>query len=89
MKYDLAIKTGEYTNSAGEKKNRYINVGVMMEKDGKPYILLDRTFNPAGVPNPDNKERVLISLYEQKGKSDTAPTSAPKAAADMDSEIPF
>ena len=62
--HDLAVKVGSY-ESNGETKGRYINVGlVMKDEEGKSIILLNRTFNPAGVPNPDNKDTVIISRFE-------------------------
>ena len=67
-KYDICVKIGSYEKN-GETKNRYQTVGVMLEKDGKPFILLNRTFNPAGAPNPDNKDVVLLSLFEPKQKA--------------------
>ncbi len=61
---DLAVKTGSYTSN-GETKNRYKNVGSMMKSDdGSVFILLDTTFNPAGVPNPDARDNVLISVFD-------------------------
>lgn len=64
---DLAVKTGSYTDRDGNTKGRYKNVGSLMESDdGSKFILLDTTFNPAGVPNPDNRDNVLISIFEMK-----------------------
>lgn len=62
--YDLAVKTGEYTNAQGETKGRYENVGSVMQGDNGQFVILKRTFNPAGVPNPDDKDSVLISCFE-------------------------
>lgn len=64
IKYELAVKTGEYQKD-GEKKNRYQNIGVIMDKGDGPFMLLHRTFNPAGV---GEGESVLISLFEPKKK---------------------
>lgn len=61
--YDVVVKTGEY-QSNGETKGRYENIGTMMQGDNGPFLILKRTFNPAGVPNPDNKDSVLVSLFE-------------------------
>ena len=64
---DLAVKTGSYTDRDGNTKGRYKNVGSLMESDdGSKFILLDTTFNPAGVPNPDGRDNVLISIFEMK-----------------------
>lgn len=71
--YDLAVKTGTYEKD-GETKNRYENVGSVMEKDdGGRFILLNRTFNPAGVPNPQDKSSIIVSMFDvkQKEQSDT------------------
>lgn len=65
-KYDLVVKVGEYTDNQGQTKGRFKNVGVMMDGDKGPYILLDRTFNPAGVGGNDGRESIIISLYEPK-----------------------
>ena len=69
--HDLVVKTGTYEVN-GETKNNYLNVGSLMvsEHDGNKssFILMNRTFNPAGVPNPDNKDSLLISIYPVKEK---------------------
>ena len=62
--YDVTVKTGEYTNGQGEKKGRYENIGSMMQGDNGPFLILKRTFNPAGVPNPECKDSVICSLFE-------------------------
>lgn len=40
-KYDVVAITGEYTNAAGEVKKRYLNCGVVFEKDGKLSLKLE------------------------------------------------
>lgn len=97
--YDLKVKTGEYTNQQGEKKGRYITVGrIMAGNDGKEYIMLDRTFNPAGVPDLTGKsgDSILIGKFEpynnQGGTAQGTTTSSGRPAAsvaDMDDDIPF
>ena len=76
-KYDLVVKTGEYTDQSGATKGRFKNVGVVMEGKDGPYILLDRTFNPAGVPGQDGRESIIVSMYEPR---DQAGQQAPVAA---------
>ena len=65
-KYDLVVKVGEYTDGQGQTKGRFKNVGVMMEGQNGPYILLDRTFNPAGVGGNDGRESIILSMYEPR-----------------------
>lgn len=70
-KYDLAVKTGEYTDREGKTKGRYENIGMIMEKDdGSQFLLLKRTFNPAGVPNPDDKDMVIVSRFDVKPRDE-------------------
>jgi len=93
-KYDIVATLGSYTNKHGEEKKRYKNVGVVMEKDGKPFILLDRTFNPAGLQS--NRDTVLLSLYEpkQEHQQDSPqqqgqPQQADFAVEELDDELMF
>ena len=91
---DLAVKTGSYTDRDGNTKGRYKNVGSLMESDdGSKFILLDTTFNPAGVPNPDNRDNVLISIFELKdgdGQRQSAPAQRQSPAPTVDEDsIPF
>lgn len=62
--YDLAVKVGSYTNKDGQEKGRYQNVGAVMESDKGRFILLEKTFNPAGIQ--DGKGSVLIHMFEPK-----------------------
>jgi len=63
-KYDLCVKVGEYTDKQGKPKGRYENVGAVIEGDKGPYLILKRTFNPAGVPNPENRDTVIVSCFD-------------------------
>lgn len=58
--HDLAVKVGEYQKD-GQTKNKYENVGVVIEGQNGPYILLKKTFNPAGVPG--DKESIMVSMF--------------------------
>jgi hypothetical protein len=92
-KYDLVVKVGEYTDGQGQTKGRFKNVGVMMEGDKGPYILLDRTFNPAGVGGNEGRESIIVSLYEPKQEG-SQPSPAAKSggykASDLDGDdVPF
>lgn len=101
--HDLAVKTGSYTTRDGETKNRYENIGALMEGDNGPYLMLKRTFNPAGVPGSDGKDSILVSCFQPQdqgnhrgehqrdsgGQRDTARQAPPPARHDLDDEIPF
>lgn len=65
--YDLAVKTGEYTNAQGETKGRYQNVGAVMQNDdGGKFLMIARWFNPAGVPDLSGRggDSVLVSMFK-------------------------
>lgn len=54
--HDIKVKTGEWVDKAGVKKGRWLTVGrVMTGDDGSEFWLLDKTFNPAGVPDLNGK----------------------------------
>lgn len=64
--YDLAVVVDTYEKD-GQKKNKYQNIGAIIEKDdGGRFMLLERWFSPAGVSNPDNRSNVIVSLFEPK-----------------------
>ncbi len=87
-KYDIVATVGTYQKN-GETKGRFKNVGAIMEKDGRLFILLDRIFNPAGLPNQDNRDSVLLSLFEPKDKDSDYNQGLQKKNNDLDDEILF
>lgn len=88
--YDAAVKVGEYQKD-GETKGRYLNVGAVLKGENGPYLLLDRTFNPAGVANPEARGNVIVSLFQPK--QEQAPAPAPQqqdqGGGFQDDSIPF
>ena len=69
---DLAVKTGEYPKD-GEMKGRYENIGSLMQGDKGHFLILKRTFNPAGVPNPEDKDSIIVSCFEQQSNNQQQP----------------
>lgn len=66
---DLAVVTGTY-QSNGETKKRYANVGALMEgDDGNRFLMLNRHFNPAGVPFKDGSESILVSMFDPRDQN--------------------
>ncbi len=96
-KYDAVVKTGSYTDRTGATKNRYKNVGIVMENDkGELSLLLDATFNPAGVPRDAGRESIFISFYPPKDRqNETSPNNYAAAsggefsAQELDDTVPF
>lgn len=100
---DIVAKVGEYTDrNTGEPKARWKNVGALMKNDddNSYFIMLERTFNPAGMPNPDNRESVLLSCFvpqDQRqqggansgGRESADPGAQGGGAGLPDDEIPF
>jgi hypothetical protein len=71
--HDLAVKVGSYTNQQGEQKNRYQNVGALMQGDNGQFIMLAKWFNPAGVQDDRGGESILISVFEPRQEGQQAP----------------
>lgn len=71
--HDLSVKKSSYTDKSGATKHRWLNIGALMEDDkGGKFIMLDRTFNPAGVPFKDGSESILVSMFEAKAQEQSA-----------------
>jgi hypothetical protein len=94
--YDLAVKVGSYTDREGNEKGRYENIGAVMDGDKGPFIMLKKTFNPAGV-NTD-RDSILVSMFEPKDReprrAEYDEPGEPRgqripASRDIDDEIPF
>ena len=90
---DVVVKVGTY-QSGGETKNKWENVGSLVQfDDGNQGLFLKRTFYPAGVPNPDGKEDLLLSFFDIKDKAAGGASGggrpAPRQSAPADDEIPF
>ena len=85
-KYDLSVKTG----TTKEGKTIWAKVGVCMENDKGMFLLLDKTFNPAGVQ--DGKSAVMISMFEPRDKAQGAHNNIATQNAfgfDTDEPLPF
>ena len=93
-RYDLAIKTGEY-ESGGATKGRYQNIGVVMEGEKGPYMLINALFVSSqlnGIANRERRESLIVSMFEPKDAAPRQePRSAPRSSTDgfEDSDIPF
>jgi hypothetical protein len=65
-KYDLCVKTGEYEKD-GQTKGRYESVGAVFTDDKGPFILLKRTFNPAGITPKEGSDSIKVYCFKPKG----------------------
>lgn len=85
---DLVVTTGKYTKD-GQEKNRYVNVGAIMEKDdGGKFMFLNRHFNPAGVPFKEGSESIIVSMFDVDGDNSRPVQEKPAESVD-DDEVPF
>lgn len=73
LKYNAGVKASEYQDKNGNTKARWESVGsVMVDDKNNPFLLLKRTFNPAGIPNPDNRDSVIVYFFPPKDERDNA-----------------
>lgn len=105
---DIVVKVGSYQDrNTGEDKARWKNVGALMKNDddGSLFIMLERTFNPAGVPGQDDRQSILMSCFvpqdrdgnqqrqQQSGGGNAQRQSqgqnGGQSGRDYDDEIPF
>ena len=91
----LAVKTGEYTNSQGETKGEYTRLGVLMDGDNGPYLLIDPAVNLAGCLMKQNmmnhkagkqvRDSLMVSVFDdtQQQTGQNQPNAMP------DDDLPF
>lgn len=70
-KYDLAVKVGV----GADGKAIWKNIGACLEGDKGPYLVIDRTFSPAGVPS--DRSSILVSMFAPKAKGDEDYSQSP------------
>ena len=69
---ELAVVVASYEDrSTGQTKNRYENIGVLMESTNdrgevNTFLMLNRSFNPAGVPFKQGSDKILISMFDPR-----------------------
>jgi hypothetical protein len=85
IKKELVVANGEYTNSNGENKTRWVNIGALHEHEGKHYITLDAHINLAGFERKEGDTRVFVNMFDRK-KKDAPQQPAPD---NFDSDLPF
>jgi hypothetical protein len=87
--HDISIKVGEYTNAAGEKRNRTRHIGrAFTTEEGRVFLRIDaEQLNPitASLSRLKGEDSVIVNLWPVDAKE--KPQAKP-AAAD-DDEIPY
>lgn len=106
---ELAVAVAQYEDrQTGQTKNRYENIGVLMESTNdrgevNQFLMLNRSFNPAGVPFKPGSDKILISMFDprprdgqqagqqrsQTQQGEQAAAASGGQAAGYDDEIPF
>lgn len=64
--YDLAVVTRKYTDKAGQEKNTWESIGVVVQGDKDPYIMLKAHFLPSAIQRKNGSESILVSLFMPK-----------------------
>lgn len=94
----LSAKIGSYEKD-GQTKSRWQSLGVIMEKDGGEFLLLDPTVNLGAVLMLQRIEaqktghkpgdRVMVSIFsdDDRAERNTAPAQA--SPHELNDEIPF
>jgi hypothetical protein len=90
-KYDIVAKVGTYKTKQGEDKAIWRTVGAVVEGDKGPFIVIDRAFNPAALPDAKGDGKAYLSLFvpEAKGTKIAGDDDVPRRSADPDDRIPF
>jgi len=95
----LVIKTGEYQKD-GETKGEYTRLGVMLDSEHGPYILIDPTVSIAGCLTKQNmlnhkhkkdiRTSVLVNIFDDDNKKQATATNENLSDGEKyDDDIPF
>ena len=87
-KYDVVAKVGEYQDQSGQTKPRWQNVGAVITTENGHALLLNKTFNPAGLAESD-RESIMLNLFEPQPRQAQAPQQSAPSADDFDEDLPF
>ena len=92
----LVAKVGTYEKD-GQTKSEWLTVGVMLENDNGPYILLDPSVSISGALTRQNiaqhkagkkvSARLMVSVFSEDDGDRRSGGQPP--SGDMDDEIPF
>lgn len=83
--YDLAVATRHYQTANGEDKTVWQNVGVVMQGENGPYMMLKAHFNPAAIQRKEGSESIAISMFKAKAKDESSHATSRYTADDEDS----
>jgi len=91
--FNLAVKSGTYTQN-GQNKFRYKTIGkVLKNDDGDEMLIIDRTFNPAGALQ-DKGDGVVLYRFEENDKDRARqrgdiPPARSQTQQEFEDDIPF
>lgn len=95
VKYELTVKTGEYTDRSGQTKGKWQRIGTAFEADdGRMFLSLDPWINLAGLPI-NQYGSVNVSCFDPKpydgapAPRKAAPTMKPRDDFNNGDDIPF
>ena len=87
---DLMVKIGSY-KVGGEVKNRYQKIGIMMENDNGPFLLLDPSVSIAGchmlqrIEDPQKAgTSLMVGCFENKPRANDGPPAGGRATPPVD-----
>lgn len=90
------VAAGKYTAKDGTEKTRWVAIGVMMQGNNGPYLLLEPHINLAAFKEA-GKDRIMVSVFEPKDHASRTADGAIQSKmptkistdAPFDDEAPF
>ena len=65
--YELAVRSGSYTDKDGNEKSSWLNIGsVWKNNDDNQFMLLRATFNPAAIERKNGSDSITVAMFEPR-----------------------
>ena len=88
--YELAVRSGSYTDKDGNEKSSWLNVGSIWENnDDNQFMLLRATSNPAAIERKNGPDCITVSIFEARDQHNSNNNTEEATAAEKNTDYSY
>lgn len=88
--YELAVRSGSYTDKEGNEKSSWLNVGsVWKNNDDNQFMLLRATFNPAAIERKNGSDSITVAMFEPREQRNNNNNAEEESAAEKNTDYSY